>query len=173
MLDCLPLRCRRCGHDLAGAAPKRWRHQVAELPTVDPVVTEYRLPRLGGPHCDTSTCGALPPGVPTGAFGPRRHAVLSLLAGGSRLGQRPLQQVAPDLFGLSITLGMIAKLRRQTAAVLEPPVAELREHVPQAPVVHIDEPSWREDRAQAWLWVALTPLVTVFTIAATRCGGVA
>jgi Transposase IS66 family len=43
----------------------------------------------------------------------------------------------------------------------------------KAEVVHIDETSWRQDQAKAWLWVALTPMVTVFTIAATRCGGVA
>jgi transposase len=89
--------------------------------------------------------------VPTGTFGPRLHAVLGLLAGGYRLGQRPIQQLACDLFGLSISLGMIAKLRRQTATVLGPPVAELREHVQQAPVVHIDETSWPQDQSKAWL----------------------
>jgi transposase len=99
--------------------------------------------------------------------------MLSLLAGGYRLGQRPIQQLARDLFGLSLSQGMIAKLRRQTAAVLESPVTELREHVRRAPVAHIDETSWREDRAKAWFWVAWTPWVTVLTIAATRCGGVA
>ncbi|HMB03655.1 MAG TPA: IS66 family transposase [Isosphaeraceae bacterium] len=171
--DCKPAHCRRCGHGLAGEDPQPLRHQVAEIPPVQPVVTEYRLHRLHCPQCGTSTCGAVPPGVPTGAFGPRLHAVLSLLAGGYRLGQRPIQQIARDLFGLSVSLGMIAKSRRQTAVVLERPVAELRQHVQQAEVVHIDETSWREDKAKAWLWVALTPLVTVFTIAATRCGGVA
>ena len=89
------------------------------------------------------------------------------------MGQRPLQQIARDLLGLSLALGMIAKLRRQTSAVLEPPVAALREHVRQAEVVSIDETSWRQDRAKAWLWVSLTPMVTAFTSAATRCGGVA
>ena len=170
---CKPAHCRRCGHGLAGEDPQPLLHQVAEIPPVQPVVTEYRLHRLSCPHCGTSTCGTLPLGVPTGAFGPRLHAMLSLLAGAYRLGQRPIQQLARDLFRLSISQGMIAKLRRQTAAVLESPVTELREHVRRAPVAHIDETSWREDRTKAWLWVALTPLVTVFTIAATRCGGVA
>jgi transposase len=171
--ECKPDHCRRCGHDLGGDDPQPLIQQVAEIPPIRPVVTEYRLHRLDCPRCGTTTCGALPTGVPTGAFGPRLHAMLSLLAGGYRLGQRPIQQMTRDLFGLSISLGMISKLRRQTAALLERPVAELREHVPQAAVVHIDETSWRQDRSKAWLWVALTPMVTVFTIAATRCGGVA
>src|SRR5919107_5729537 len=71
VLDCRPPHCRRCGHDLAGEDPQPLRHQVAEIPPVQPVVTEYRLHRLGCPRCGTSTCGALPPGVPNGAFGPR------------------------------------------------------------------------------------------------------
>jgi transposase len=171
--DCKPSHCRRCGHGLAGLDPQPRLHQVAEIPPVRPVVTEYRLHRLPCPQCGTSTCAAVPPGVPAGTFGPRLHSVLSLLAGGYRLGQRPIQQLARDLFGLSVSLGTVAKLRRQTATVLDRPVAELRGHVRQAEVVHIDETSWREDRAKAWLWVAVTPLATVFTVAATRCGGVA
>jgi transposase len=171
--DCTPAHCRRCGHGLAGADPQPRRHQGAEIPPVQPVVTEDRRHRRPCPQCGTSTCGAVPPGVPAGAFGPRRHAMLGLLAGGSRLGQRPIPQLARDRFGLSVSPGLIAKLRRQTAAVLERPVAELRQHVQGAEVAHIDETSWREDKAEAWLWVALTPMVTVLTIAATRCGGVA
>src|SRR5215472_4487852 len=38
---------------------------------------------------------------------------------------------------------------------------------------NIDETSWREAMQKAWLWVVVTPLVTVFRIAATRCGKVA
>jgi transposase len=171
--DCKPAHCRRCGHGLASEDAHPLRHQVAEIPPIQPTITEYRLHRLHCPRCSTSTCGAVPPGVPTGTFGPRLQAVLSLLAGGYRLGRRPVQQLAGDLFGLTLSLGMVAEPRRQAGVVLERPVAELRDHVRQAEVVHIDETSWREGRAKAWLWVALTPMVTVFTIAATRCGGVA
>jgi transposase len=38
---------------------------------------------------------------------------------------------------------------------------------------NVDETSWREAMHKAWLWVVVTPLVTVFHIAATRCGKVA
>jgi transposase len=170
---CKPAHCRRGGQGLAGEDPQPLLPQVAEIPPVQPGVTEDRLPRLSCPQCGTSTCGTLPPGVPTGAFGPRLHALLSLLAGGDRLGQRPIPPLARDRFGLSLSQGRSAKLRRQTAAVLESPGTELREHVRRAPVAHIDETSWREDRAKAWSRVALTPWVTVVTSAATRCGGVA
>src|SRR5262245_44481662 len=38
---------------------------------------------------------------------------------------------------------------------------------------NVDETSWREAMHKAWLWAVVTPLVTVFHIAATRCGQVA
>jgi transposase len=49
-------------------------HQVAELPRIEPIVEEYRLHRLTCPDCGATTCGALPPGVPNGRFGPRSYA---------------------------------------------------------------------------------------------------
>src|SRR5512144_367343 len=129
VIECRPPRCRWCGDDLHGDDPNPIRHQVAEVPPTRPVVDEYRLHRLKCPRCRTSTCAVLPPGVPTGAFGPRLRAILSVLAGGYRLGKRPIRQLAFDLLGLSISTGMISRLEWQAADVLEAPVKELRRHV--------------------------------------------
>ena len=173
VIVCKPPSCRRCGDDLHGEDSDPLRHQVAEVPPVVPVVDEYRLHRLRCPRCGTSTCATLPPGVPTGAFGPRLRAILSVLAGAYRLGKRPIRQLVFDLLGLSISLGMIARLERQGATELEAPVAELRQHVRDADSAHIDETSWKQGRAKAWLWAAVTRMVTVFAIATSRGADVA
>jgi transposase len=167
-----PDACRKCGHALEGEDPQPRRHQVAEIPPVQAEVTEYRLHRLICTACGTRTCASLPAGVPTGAFGPRLQALLAVLAGAYRLGKRPIRQLAHDLFGLSISTGMVAKLERATAGALQQPMAELEEYI-RTQHSNIDETSWREARHKAWLWVVVTPLVTVFHIAATRCGKVA
>ncbi len=133
---------------MQGNDPEPIRHQVAELPPVQPVVDEYRLHRLTCPRCRTSTCATLPPGVPTGAFGPRLRAILGVLVGAYRLGKRPARQLASDLLGLSISIGMICRLERQGAAELEAPVEELREHVQEAASAHIDETSWWQGRGK-------------------------
>jgi transposase len=172
-IECKPPACRCCGLDLHGDDPEPLRHQVAELPPIEPTVDEYRLHRLECPRCGTSTCATLPPGVPTGAFGPRLRAILSVLAGAYRLGKRPIRQLVADLFGLSISTGMISRLERQAAAELEAPVEELREYVRRANAAHIDETSWKQGRDKAWLWVAVTRLVTVFAIATSRGAEVA
>src|SRR5215212_7503318 len=123
--NCKPVECRRCSHPLSGEDAEPRRHQVAELPPIEPEVHEYRLHRLCCPHCKAPTCGALPDGVPRTAFGPRLHAVVGVLTGAYRLSKRQVAQLCSDLLGLTISLGMIAKLERITAEVLERPVAEL------------------------------------------------
>jgi transposase len=171
--DCKPTACRRCGHRLTGDDPEPVIHQVAELPRIEPVVDEYRLHRLTCPACHATSCGALPEGVPTGCFGPYLQAVLAMFAGAYRLSKRQIRQVAADLFSLSISIGMISKLERRSAAVLEAPYNELALAVHHAEVTNIDETSWRERLRKVWLWATVTPLFTVFTIAKHRSGDVA
>ena len=171
--DCKPSACRRCGHELSGDDPEPLIHQVAELPRIEPIVDEYRLHRLTCPACGATTCGVLPAGVPTGCFGPYLQAVLAMFAGAYRLSKRQIRQVAADLFTLSISTGMISKLERQSAAVLEAPYNELAIAVHHAKATNIDETSWRENRLKGWLWATVTPLFTVFTIAKNRSGDIA
>ena len=171
--DCRPGSCRRCAHPLHGDDPNPLIHQVADLPKIEPMVDEFRLHRLDCPHCGATTCGTLPEGVPTGNFSPYTQAVLATLAGGYRLSKRQIQQLASDLFGLTISIGMISKLERQSAAALAEPYQELARSVQQAEAVNIDETGWREDRHKAWLWVTMTAMATVFHIARNRSAPVA
>jgi len=171
--DCRPSSCRRCAHPLLGDDPNPLIHQVADLPKIEPIVDQFRLHRLTCPGCGATTCGALPEGVPTGNFSPYTQAVLATLAGAYRLSKRQIQQLASDLFGLSISTGMISKLERQSAEALEAPYQELAAAVHQGDVIHADETSWREQRRKAWLWVAVTAMATVFTIARNRTAAVA
>jgi transposase len=167
LIPCYPTACRRCGHTLHGEDPQPLRHQVAELPPVPPTVLEYRLHRRTCPVCRTQTCATLPDGVPPGAFGPRLQALSSVLSGGYRLSKRAVADLLGDLFGLSVSTGMIVKLQAQTAAVLAEPVQQAQQYVRERPA-HVDETSWKHGRRKAWLWVAVTSLVTVFHLARRR-----
>jgi transposase len=171
--DCRPSSCRRCAHPLLGDDPRPLIHQVADLPKIEPIVDQFLLHRLTCSHCGATTCGTLPEGVPTGSFSPYTQAVLATLAGAYRLSKRQIQQLAADLFGLTISTGMISKLEGQSAAALAEPYHELARSVLEAEAVNIDETGWREDRHKAWLWVTVTALATVFTIAGNRSAGVA
>ena len=173
-IDYKPDACRRCGHELTGNDPEPLRHQVAELPSIEPTVIEHRLHRLTCPQCRTRTTATLPSGVPAGAFGPRLQAVLALLSGGYRIGKRGVRQLAGDLFGLSLSLGMVAKLERQTAEALQAPMDELCGYI-RTQHANIDETSWTQANQpkRAWLWAVVTAWASVFEIALSRGGEVA
>jgi transposase len=171
--DCKPSFCLRCGQALHGEDPNPLIHQVADLPKVEPIVDEYRLHRLSCPDCGVTTWARLPEGVPSGHFSPYTQAVLATLAGAYRLSKRQIQQLASDLFGLSISTGMISKLERQSAGALEAPYHELATAVHTAEVIHADQTSWRQQRHKAWLWETVTAMMTVFTIARNRSAQVA
>jgi transposase len=72
-----------------------------------------------------------------------------VFAGSYRLARRPIQQLASDLFGLDVSLGMISKLERRATEALEPVVAGVAAAVVAgvaaavvaAPSAHTDETS--------------------------------
>ena len=54
-----PENCRRCGERLAGNDPEPIRHQVWELPEIEPIIVEYQRHRPGPVcGCGTTTCAA-------------------------------------------------------------------------------------------------------------------
>jgi transposase len=168
-----PERCPRCQHPLQGADPQPQRHQVTEIPPVEPVVTEYQLHRLVCPMCGEATRAAAPAGVPAGGFGPRVQAITALCTGAYHLSKRTTQTVLEDLFGVSMGLGTVANLEQATAQVLAEPVAEARAYVQAQPTAYLDETGWRERQQRAWLWAAVTAGITVFVIRLSRSGKVA
>lgn len=52
-----PSECRRCGTRLSGDDSQPLRHQVWELPEIQPLVTEYQRHRRECPCCHETTCG--------------------------------------------------------------------------------------------------------------------
>ncbi|MBI4677977.1 MAG: IS66 family transposase [Elusimicrobia bacterium] len=165
-----PTQCRDCGAALHGEDPAPRRHQVAEIPQVKPRISEYQLHALICGHCSAVTIADLPPGVPSGAFGPRAVATVSLLTSFYRLGRRAAVEAMQDLFGLRMSLGSVPACERIASAVLAEPVSEAQAYVKEQAIKQADETSWFEgaSRTRVWLWVAFTQQVTVFLIRASR-----
>jgi transposase len=173
VLPVKPTYCSRCQHPLHGADSQPQRHQVTELPPVQPVVTEYQLHCLVCPACRATTRAALPLGVPPGGFGPRVQATVALCTGAYHLSKRATQDVMSDLFGIPLSLGTIANLEQTTVEAVAAPVAEAQAYVRTQSVAHLDETGWREGHTRAWLWVAVTAWVTVFVVRLSRGAKVA
>jgi transposase len=168
-----PERCHHCQHPLQGEDAQPQRHQVTEILPIKPVVTEYQLHALVCPVCGEATRAELPPGVPTGGFGPRLQATAALCTGAYHLSKRTTQDLLHDLLGVAVGLGTIAHLEQATTQAVAEPVAEARAAVQSQPAAYVDETGWREGRQRAWLWTAVTQWVTVFVIRRSRGGHVA
>jgi len=171
--DVKPDQCRHCGHELAGADPEPYRHQVTEIPPVVAEVTEYRIHTLTCSGCGAETRAKLPEGVPQGAVGPRLQARVSLLSGQEHLSKRESTGIMTDFFQADMGLGSVPALEQRTSDAIGQPVDEARAYVRSQSVAHLDETGWREANQKAWLWVAATSLVTVFLIRLSRGSQVA
>jgi len=168
-----PEQCRGCHAPLSGDDPTPFRHQVLEIPPIKPVITEYQWHQLVCPECGETTRALWPAGVPSGTYGPRVHATVALCTGAYRLSKRTTQHVMADLFRVPMSVGTISQSEQATTGVLGEPVEEARGAVATQVVAHVDETSWRQGGKRAWLWVAVTSLVTVFVVRLSRGGQVA
>jgi len=163
-----PCSCGKCGGKLVepGLPPKR--HQVVDLPPIEPIVNEYQLFSGWCAACQHLTRAELPAEVPRGGFGPGVIATTVLLTGKYRLSKRSVVEVLRDLFNIQICLGSVSKLESMMSDALAEPMREAEDYVRAQPAVNCDETGWREDKKKAWLWTAVTALVTVYRIASTR-----
>src|SRR6266436_5765747 len=168
-----PNQCSSCHAPLSGDDPSPFRHQVIEIPPIKPVITEYQWHQLTCPACGETTRAPWPAGVPSGTYGPRVHATVALCTGAYRLSKRTTGQVMDDLCGVPMSVGTISQSEKATTEVVAEPVEEARAYVQEQAVAHLDETSWRQGDKRAWLWVAVTSLVTVFLVRMSRGGQVA
>src|SRR5262245_7953444 len=169
---CKPAACRHCGEALAGDDPEPLRHQVLELPQVEPIVLEYQRHRLLCPCCGITTCAELPQGVPPGGQGPRLQATIAMLTGAYRLSKRQVEVLMDDLFGVPVCAATVCAVEQEVATIVDPVVAPMRQHIKDQPV-NMDETSWWQGQQRAWLWVAVTAYLTVYELVASRGAKVA
>src|SRR5712692_4509531 len=168
-----PEQCTRCQAPLTGDDPKPWRHQVIEIPPIEPVVTEYQWHQLVCAACGEASRAPWPKGVPSGTYGPRVQAMVALCTGAYRLSKRTTHQVMDEVCGVPMSVGTISPLEQATTEALAAPIEEARTYVHEQKVAHLDETRWRQGGKRAWLWVAVTSLVTVFVVRLSRGGQVA
>jgi transposase len=163
-----PKNCRRCGEGLAGNDPEPIRHQVWELPKIEPIIVEYQRHRLTCGDCGTSTCAALPSGVPTGQFGARLLAFTGLLMGHFRQGKRRAALFLSDLLNMPCCPAATVKMQNRVSEALEQPYENLKAQLANEDQLCMDESPTKQANQKAWLWTAVAATYAVFAIFASR-----
>jgi transposase len=89
------------------------------------------------------------------------------------LSKRTTGQVRDDVFGVPMRVGTLSQSEQATTEVVAEPVEEARAYVQEHSEAPLDETSGRQGDQRAWLWVAVTSVVTVFVVRMSRGGQVA
>jgi transposase len=176
-----PDACRHCGTLLEGEDSDPLRHQVIEIPPITPMVIEHRLHRLVCPCCSTSTCAPLPVDVDVSRYGPRLSSLIALLGAAFPLSISKSQALQQQVLGVELARASIVRSLQRMSAALEQPTTAAHRALQQQPVVYVDEtgaPTGNADGRnptgrRGWLWVAMSPVVTVFLQGLSRSAAAA
>jgi transposase len=170
IVDLFPDTCRHCQHALdtraeSAGAPRR--HQVTELPSIEPEITEYRCHHVVCPDCGRATQAPLPEDL-VGQFGPHLTALMAYLTVVCRLPRRVVWRLLEDVLQISLSVGSIQHTWEEASAAVAPACAELERALPAQPVLNVDETGHRTNGAKRWLWVFVARTFVVYRIAASR-----
>jgi transposase len=106
--------------------------------------------------------------MPAGSFGPRVQATVGYLTGRIGASQREVQDILATVCHTEVSVGSVGALEQAVSAALAKPVAAAATYVQRQPVRNADETSWREKSKRVWLWISVTPLVTIFRVLKSR-----
>ena len=166
-----PFCCPHCHADLPATLPE-WapaeRRQIVDVPAVRPHITEHQLLCVQCPHCSASVRANMPPAAPPGAFGPNLVALVALLHGRFRLSDREVRNLLGDLFGIDMALGSVSAACQTVSTALAQPYQQVQKALAAQPVANADETGWKQAGKRRWLWVAVSPICTLFRVAPGR-----
>ncbi len=174
-VDLYPEECRACGQDLprsgTGAleSGEPRRHQVIEVPDIQPQITEYRLHSVicVDPDCEHVTTAVVPKEIED-TFGPRLVAWIAYMTVVCRMPRRMVQGFLQEALGIEISLGSTQKSWEEASAAVEVPCEQLSGDLKNQAVLNGDETGHRTNGAKRWLWVLVAKMYVVFKIATTR-----
>jgi len=165
--DCAPAALCECGGAVT-AQGMPVRHQVFDIPVVQPEVNEYRLYSGVCAQCGRGHRAALPQGVPSGQIGPRALALIGVLGTRFHLTQFKIRDLLAQMMGLDFSVGAISQAHGKVAAALKAPVAEAATTLVDASVLYVDETRYPREGSGNWVWATIQPQLAVFNILPSR-----
>lgn len=166
--DVKPPVCADCGTSLTGDDPCPTRHQIVDLPPIEPLLDEWRLHALPCHACGETTVAELPEGVASLGYGPGVDAMVGQLAGEMRSSKRSTAETMTQVFGVPMSVGAVIDAQVRVSAALATPCAEAVTYAQAQPIKNADESPWKQGPIAGYLWVCVTACVTVFMIQASR-----
>jgi transposase len=169
IVDHFPDACGGCGRrfddEQRRPVGRFGRHQVAELPPISVILTEHRTHQLRCRHCRARTSAMLPEPIAGSPFGTRLQSAVVTLTARHRISRRGIEELAQDLFGVTLCTGTVDAICQRASDALAGPHCQLQDWVLDQGAVHVDETGWRTSGEGRALWTASTPEATFLKIA--------
>ena len=173
-----PQQCSGCGGLLEiENSGQAYRHQVVEVPPVQPLVIEHQF------HPITCTCCGQKNQAPEmteiiarGGYGPRIAAYVGLFSSQYRQSYRQIRALMQAVFGIEMSVGTINRLRTEVSEAVSDAVTEAQHYIQQQPTVGVDETGFKQRngdgqnaaKTSGWLWVAVTSSIISFQVILSR-----
>src|ERR1700730_12988565 len=169
----LPQTCQHCGQGLPQpvedleTAGELHRHQVTELPPIQPHVVEYQCPKVVCPACGEGTRAPLPEEAQK-LFGAQLTALIAYLTVVCRMPRRGLEAFLEQVLRIPISLGSTQNCWEQPSVAVAEPGEEWEEHLAHEPVLNSDETGWRNNGDKRYLWALVARSFVFYTVAKNR-----
>lgn len=171
-----PSHCGKCGHELRGVDEAPVRHQIIDIPPLQPEVIEHRFHALTCSCCGETSRAYDPEIVDGPRYGERLWALVGILSGEYRQSHRMVVRLLAELFDIRLSVGSVGNLRQDISEVLSIPVEQAQEYVKHQQRVGMDETSFIQGNAdgnnpkgtKGWIWAIVTPLVCYFNVFLSR-----
>jgi len=145
------------------------RHQIVDIPPIEPQVTEYIQHIFRCKACGELIYQPLPDEVKRRYFGPGILALVAILTGMLNTSKRKALAMINEVFSVPMSLGGLSNCEAQLADALEQPYNETSEHIRGQDVAHADETGWRRgNRQRGWLWTLCCATAAAFMVHAQR-----
>lgn len=164
-----PEVCPCGGTDFEKTNEEPLRHQIVDIPPIEPEVIEYVQHVYRCECCGELLYQPLPDEVRRRHFGPGVLALVAILTGVLNTSKRKALAMMNEVFSVPMSLGGLSNCEAQLADALEHPYNETIEHIRQQDIAHADETGWRRgNRQRGWLWVFCCAGAAVFMVHAKR-----
>ena len=159
-----------CGStNLEKTSEEPLRHQIVDIPPIEPQVTEYVQYIYRCKDCGELIYQSLPDELKRKHFGPGTLSVVGILTGFLNTSKRKALAILNEVFSVPMSLGGLSNCEAQLADALQQPYDQTAEHVRCQDVGHADETGWpRGNRQKAWLWTLCCAGGAVFMVHAQR-----
>lgn len=159
VIECRLVVCQGCGQDLTGVEQHPvGRRQVLDIPPIRPQVREAQCYAVTCPVCGQYQVAAYPAGFESGRLlGPHLEALVVYLHHAHPLSYERVQHILRDMFATSVSLGILVKTVKRSAARLQQAANSIQAQIQAAPVIGSDETGVRVGGENHWQWVFQTP----------------